>query len=471
MAARSSRCAALERRDPALVDVPHALEGLAEGSQPDQGSEALLVVRVLEGLAASEHVGQVGAVHVGRQDEVDEAALVAPPAPPGEALVRVLVEGTVAAAKGVVVAGQPGEPLGHPQFGAGPEIGEDGELGAQGSRHELGEAALELVALGPLVVHRVPVGYQRRGRRRPLVGEHDGVASFEHRGDDGGGRDDGGDRHMPVEEPQLDRAAHQWVDGAGDADHGQPGHRSRALNGGEGVVRWVDHAQRGAGVVGREGFDGDDGVDPAAEGDQRAARLGLVAHGRRGGGVGTSHLEAAQVDAVAVGELTEPVGVVLGQEGALGRSRGEIAEVDHRGGRRLVVRHARQQEQDAHGGLHGRVVPVPTRPEGEAFREGVRGGRVTAGHRGPARVDGDAVVAEVVGRRHAGERCPDAGRPHATAPPVPRRPHEKDQSSNRTRSPNLPQGRVARSLNRDSSAVVSPQSAMCVARRPLRTSC
>ena len=141
---------------------------------------------------------------------------------------------------------------------------------------------------------------------------------FEHRGHDGGGRDDGGDRHVPVEEPQLVRAAHQGVDRARDAHDGQPGHRGRVLDGGEAVAGgWTTHSAAPGWSPARDSTVTMESMPPP-KGISGRPGAGLVGHGRSRRGIGTGHGDAAQVDAVAIGELAEPVHVVPGQEGALG---------------------------------------------------------------------------------------------------------------------------------------------------------
>jgi hypothetical protein len=66
---------------------------------------------------------------------------------------RALVEGAVAAAKGAVVPGEPGELLSDPQLRPRSEEGEDGKVRPEGAADELAECVLELLALRPLVVH------------------------------------------------------------------------------------------------------------------------------------------------------------------------------------------------------------------------------------------------------------------------------------------------------------------------------
>ena len=66
--------------------------------QPDQGTEAVFVAGFSSGLVAAEDGSEVRAVHVRGEHEVDEAALVAAPAPVIEPLGGVLGERAVAAA-------------------------------------------------------------------------------------------------------------------------------------------------------------------------------------------------------------------------------------------------------------------------------------------------------------------------------------------------------------------------------------
>ena len=270
-----------ERGRPALLGVAHALERLRPGTQLEQGAEPLLVGRVLERLVAGEDGGQRGAVHEGSQDEVDEAALVAPAAPAVEASSRILVEGAVTAAERAVVAVELCEPHRHPQLGARAEVGEHGEARPQCTVDQLPEAAFELLALGPLVVHGTAGVDQRGHGRRPLVGEDHGVPTLEDRGHHGGAGEHGGDRDVPVEETELLGAPHEGIDLAGDAGDRQAGHRRRVLDGREALRGWRHDAQRGARVVRCERLHRHDGVDAAAEGDQRPARFGVVGHGRR----------------------------------------------------------------------------------------------------------------------------------------------------------------------------------------------
>ena len=86
--------------------------------------------------------------------------------------------------------------------------------------------------------------------------------------------------------------------------HGQPGHGGRVLNGGEAVVRAgaTTHSAasgwspRSASTVTMESM-------PPPKGIRGRPGVGLVGHGRCRRGIGTRHAQAAQVEAVAVGEL------------------------------------------------------------------------------------------------------------------------------------------------------------------------
>ncbi len=225
---------------------------------------------------------------------------------------------------------------------------------------ELPESALEFLALGPLVVDGDPVGHQGRHGGGPLVREHHGVAPFEDRGHEGGGRDDGRDGHVPVEEPELGRAAHEGVEVAADASDRQSGLGRGVLNGGEPFSGRLDDAQRGVRMVAGERLHRHDGVDAPAERDQGPTGGGIVGDGRRGP-VGALQAHAAQVEAVAVGEFTQAVDVVAAEEVSLERRRREVAQIDKRCGRSLVVRHAGQQVQDAHSGVDSGVLPVARR--------------------------------------------------------------------------------------------------------------
>ena len=111
---------------------------------------------------------------------------------------------------------------------------------------------------------------------------------------------------MPVQEAELVRSPHQRVDLPGHVDDRQPGHRCRVLDRREPVTRWMHDEQRRVGVIGGQRGHGDDGVDPAAEGDERPPRLAARRRAARRRPVsGPDHPQVAQVEAVAVGELAE----------------------------------------------------------------------------------------------------------------------------------------------------------------------
>ena len=197
------------------------------------------------------------------------------------------------------------------------------------------------------------------------------------------------------------------------ARHRQTGHGGGVLNGGEAGARWRHDAQRGIGVIGRHRRDGHDGIDAAAERNQWPTGLGFVGDRRGGGRIGAFHPHAAQIEAVAVRELRQPVDVEGAQELPLHRRRRQQAQVEQGGGRRLVVGHAGQQVEEAHGGHHRGILPVAVAGEREAFREGMAAGCVAAVHDRARRIDGESVIAEPVGWWHAkGEERPgDPGLP------------------------------------------------------------
>ncbi len=154
-------------------------------------------------------------------------------------------------------------------------------------------------------------------------------------------------------------------------------------------------------MIAGEGLHCHDGVDAAAEWDEGPTGFGIEGSRWRCRCRRTNQAQAPEVEAVAVGELAEAVDVVRPEELPLGRGRLQLTQVDDGGRGGLVVRHARQQIQDAYGGHHCGVLPVAGLLEGEAFRERVVGRRVVAGDGRVRRVDGEAVVAEPVGWRHA----------------------------------------------------------------------
>src|SRR2546421_738263 len=108
-----------QQRRPALVDVADALERPGSGRGAQQraeplGQRAVRVVRVGQRLPPAEHPAELIRAQERGQDQVDEAALVAPAAPVVEPLGLIYMEGTVAAAEHRVVRLQRGEPPRHP---------------------------------------------------------------------------------------------------------------------------------------------------------------------------------------------------------------------------------------------------------------------------------------------------------------------------------------------------------------------
>ena len=182
--------------------------------------------------------------------------------------------------------------------------------------------------------------------------------------------------------------------------HRQAGDGRRVFDGREALFGRVDDEEDRVGVVAGDGVDGDDGVDAAAEGEERTTRGGVEADRRRRCDVGTDHVQRREVEPVVVSELTEPVHVVAMQEGPLRRGRRKRTEIDDGCGRRLVIGDAGQEEEQAGGGHQRRIIPVTPGPEGKRFGEGGGVRRVRALDRPGDGVDGEAAVAELVGRWH-----------------------------------------------------------------------
>ena len=213
--ARSARSAASNVAARHSSMSPTHSNGFAPGAQPEQRPEPPFVGRILQRLVGGEHGFELDAVHERCEHEIDETTLVTAAAPVVQPLGRVLVKGAVAAAKGVVVPRQARELSGDPQFAARAEGGEHGDARPEGREDEVPERPLEFVALGPLVVHGDPLGHEGGHGGGPLVGEHHGIASLDDGRDQGGGGDDGGDRHVTVEEPgPPGPATDEGVDGA-----------------------------------------------------------------------------------------------------------------------------------------------------------------------------------------------------------------------------------------------------------------
>src|SRR5262245_805664 len=85
---------------PALVDLADALPRLERTRRVDERLEPREQRRVGQRLGPGEHRGQAGRLEERRQDQVDEHALVAPPAPVVEATGGVDVEAAVTALEG-----------------------------------------------------------------------------------------------------------------------------------------------------------------------------------------------------------------------------------------------------------------------------------------------------------------------------------------------------------------------------------
>ncbi len=118
--------------------------------------------------------------------------------------------------------------------------------------------------------------------------------------------------------------------------------------------------------------------------------------GAAGGGLGALDAQAGQVEAVPVGELAQAVQVELAQEGPLAAGQGQVAGVDDRRGRGLVVRDAGQQEHQPGGRGRGRAVPAATGPERDPLGEPPPVHAVVAGQFAGGRVDPVRVVAELL---------------------------------------------------------------------------
>ena len=237
-------------------------------------------------------------------------------------------------------------------------------------------------------------------RGRPLVGHHHRVAPPEHRRHHGDGRDDPGDRDVPVEKAQLAGGPqHLGVERALGSDDGQPGHRGRALDGTEAVAPGVDDEQGAGREPAADRLDGDDRVDPAAEGDQGSGGGRVVDDHRVGPAVGSLDLQPGQVEAVAVGELAQALDVEGAQEGPFGGGGHRVAQVDDGRGRSLVVRDAEEQKDQPGRRPGGRAGPVPLGPEGHALGEVPLADRVPTGQPAQPGVDLVAVIAEPVGGR------------------------------------------------------------------------
>ena len=263
------------------------------------------------------------------------------------------------------------------------------------------------------MVHRAALVLQSGDGCRPLVGHHYRVPAGEHGSQHRDRGQDPGHRHVPVEEAELGRAEQLRIDLPLGAHHGQPGDRGRLLDGREPVGGPAHDEQCGvadpAHVLRHH-----DRVDPAAERHQRAAAdRGLFRLFLPGGSwIGTVGLDAQgrEVQGVAVGELAQALKVELAEEAQLGLGQRDLAQVNDRRCRSLVVGHTRQQEHQARGGP-GRA-GSPPRPgrQCDPFRELLAVQRITAGQRSGLRVGRPGLVAEYppawrqpAGKSHLGQ--------------------------------------------------------------------
>ena len=193
---------------------PTHSNGLASAAQAEQRAEALLVRRVLQRLVAGEHGLQVGAVHERGEDEVDEATLVAAPHQWSRRCVGVLVEGAVAAAKGAVdtASGARTAPPPRARCAAGGRRtpreparawrrtrSPKARSNSSPFDHWWFTASPSVTRVGTEADHSLESTTASRRSRT--------AATSDGRGDDGG------DGHVPVEEPELGRAADEGVDG------------------------------------------------------------------------------------------------------------------------------------------------------------------------------------------------------------------------------------------------------------------
>src|SRR6185437_701756 len=132
-------------RGPALVDLADALERLSAGAE--ERLELRFQLRVGERLSTAavlrEDRRELLPGHERGQDQVDEAALVALPAPVVKAARGVDVKGPVAAAERPVVLRQRREPFRYPQLGPVAQRREVVRQGRRASLEELAEAGLE----------------------------------------------------------------------------------------------------------------------------------------------------------------------------------------------------------------------------------------------------------------------------------------------------------------------------------------
>ena len=348
--ARSGAPRGQQHRGAALGDLADALERL--GARAEQRPELGGQPRIVERLPGHrEDPPQRLVWQERREDQVDEAALVALPAPMVEPSRPFGIKSLVAAPERAVVRLERRELLPHPEFGAVPEPGEIPGERRRASCQHVPEGRLERLALGELVVDRASLVFERRDGRRPLIRHHHRVPVLQHRGQHRDRRQDPGHRHVPVEEAEFGRAQQLRVDLPFRADHREPGHRGRLLDRVEPVGGPAHHEQRRV----RQPADSlhrDDRVDPAAERHQRPLPQGGSGDGSpQERGVGgrppglaerASRCRRGQVQGVTVGELAQALEVELAEEAEFGLGQRGLAEVDHRRRRGLVVRDARR---------------------------------------------------------------------------------------------------------------------------------
>ena len=163
-----------------------------------------------------------------------------------EAWRRVLGEGAVTAPEDAVVAGAAGRTARDPELGARPKIGEDGQRRSQCGPDDVAEAPLEGLALRPLVVHDHLAGDQGGDGRRPLVGEHDGVAPLSTAATTAAAVTTAVTGTCPFRKPISRNGAPADRSGARRAAR-QTRDGGRLLDGGEAVVERMDDAERRVG--------------------------------------------------------------------------------------------------------------------------------------------------------------------------------------------------------------------------------
>src|SRR3954468_17847687 len=407
------------QRDPALADVPHALERLGRRGVAEQPAEPREQVRPVQRLPATEDGPQLLGRHERGEDQVDECALVALAAPCRRAQGRVDVEGAIATAEHRVVLGKLREPLGDPQLRIGPQRREVAEPRQGGVQHPA-EALLEVEGLRVLVVDPATVDLDGGGRRRPLVAHDHRAAMVEHGGEDGDGGEHPGHRHVTVEEAEFVTAEHLGVQRPAGPHARQAGDRGGVLD----RVEPADDEQAAFGEPALGLFDDNDGVDATAGGNQRPflrqlpwPRVGHI-------GAAGDDLQVVDRELVDVAELTEALDVELTEEGDLVLGDRGVAQVDHGGSGGLVVRDTAQQEEDPRRRGDTGLVPVQIRgevddlPEGPAV-EGVPRRDLSGGGLDVHSLVGERPAPAIIVRHHLDPTCrPPPPRPSDSDPTV-----------------------------------------------------